>query len=65
MIDTFAIAITHILLGIAAWRIMKRPDLDSDDGEASAKGWGAAARASAHPAVAHPAAVQPGQRPDA
>ncbi len=30
MIDYFALAITHGLLALAAWRLMLRADLDSD-----------------------------------
>lgn len=34
MIDSFALALSHGLLMLAAWRLLARPDLD--DGEASA-----------------------------
>ena len=34
MIDTFALALTHGLMILAAWRLLFRPDLD--DGEATA-----------------------------
>jgi hypothetical protein len=30
MVDYFALAITHLLLALAAWRLMMREDLDSD-----------------------------------
>jgi len=30
MIDYFAIALTHFLLALAAWRLMARDDLDAD-----------------------------------
>lgn len=30
MIDTFSLALSHALLLIAAWRLVGRPDLDSD-----------------------------------
>ena len=30
MIDNFALALSHGLLLIAAWRLMSRPDLDDD-----------------------------------
>ena len=30
MIDAFAIGLTHLLLAIAAWRLVWRPDLDRD-----------------------------------
>jgi hypothetical protein len=30
MIDTFAQLLTHALLGLAAWRLVRRPDLDQD-----------------------------------
>jgi hypothetical protein len=39
MVDYFALALTHGLLALAAWRLMQRPDLDRDpppgDGEAA------------------------------
>ena len=31
MIDNFALAISHGLILIAAWRLVHRPDLDDDD----------------------------------
>jgi hypothetical protein len=30
MIDNFSLALTHVLLLIVAWRILRRPDLDED-----------------------------------
>ncbi|MDE2301972.1 MAG: hypothetical protein KGK11_05375 [Sphingomonadales bacterium] len=30
MIDDFAIGLTHLLLLIAAWRLLRRDDLDAD-----------------------------------
>ena len=30
MIDYFAIALTHGLIALAAWRLLARPDLDDD-----------------------------------
>ena len=30
MIDNFALALTHGLLLLAAWRLLARPDLDDD-----------------------------------
>ena len=36
MIDNFALALTHGLLLLAAWRLLSRPDLD-DDSAAPAK----------------------------
>jgi hypothetical protein len=38
MIDAFSLALTHALMALAAWRLMSRPDLDSDTPEAR-KGW--------------------------
>jgi hypothetical protein len=32
MIDQFALALTHGLLALAAWRLLRRPDLDRDPG---------------------------------
>jgi hypothetical protein len=31
MIDTFALALSHGLILLAAWRLVQRPDLDDDD----------------------------------
>ena len=36
MIDNFALAISHGLLLIAAWRLVQRPDLDDDDASSPA-----------------------------
>jgi hypothetical protein len=33
MVDNFALALTHGLLALAAWRLLMRADLDSDPGE--------------------------------
>ena len=33
MIDTFALAISHGLILVAAWRLLFRPDLDDDSGK--------------------------------
>ena len=30
MIDNFSLALTHGLLLLAAWRLLRRPDLDDD-----------------------------------
>jgi hypothetical protein len=30
MVDLFALALTHGLLALAAWRLLLRPDLDQD-----------------------------------
>lgn len=32
MIDTFSIVLSHGLLAIMVWRLLHRPDLDSEDG---------------------------------
>ena len=34
MIDNFALALSHGLLLLAAWRLMARPDLDDDNAPA-------------------------------
>ncbi|HVR90397.1 MAG TPA: hypothetical protein VHG29_04825 [Novosphingobium sp.] len=34
MIDYLAIALTHGLLALAAWRLLQRDDLDSEPGDA-------------------------------
>jgi hypothetical protein len=31
MVDNFAIAISHLLIAIAAWRLVWRADLDKED----------------------------------
>lgn len=31
MIDNFALAISHGLIALAVWRLLRRPDLDSPD----------------------------------
>ncbi len=36
MIDNFAIALTHALLMLTAWLLLKRPDLDR---EGTPRGW--------------------------
>lgn len=33
MIDTFALAISHGLILVAAWRLLSRSDLDDDAGK--------------------------------
>lgn len=35
MIDYFALALTHGLLALAAWRLIQRADLDSEPDETS------------------------------
>lgn len=49
MIDNFSLGLTHALLLYAAWRLMTRPDLDSEsqgDGatKSEPRGWGRKAR---------------------
>ena len=39
MIDTFALVLTHGLLALAAWRLVRRADLDTDGGDAK-QAWG-------------------------
>jgi hypothetical protein len=44
MIDNFALALTHGLLLLAAWRLLSRPDLDDDSAPApppppARRGW--------------------------
>jgi hypothetical protein len=41
MIDNFALAVSHGLILLAAWRLIQRPDLDNDDAppRAPAAGW--------------------------
>lgn len=41
MIDLFALALTHGLMLLAAWRLIFRTDLDRDEAADTAeKGWG-------------------------
>ena len=39
MIDNFSLGITHALMLLAAWRLLFRDDLDSEDGGGKPKGW--------------------------
>ncbi|HEY6869067.1 MAG TPA: hypothetical protein VI199_04835 [Novosphingobium sp.] len=32
MVDAFALGITHLLLALAAWRLLLRNELDDEDG---------------------------------
>ncbi|MBT2135455.1 hypothetical protein KK137_14045 [Croceibacterium sp. LX-88] len=32
MVDIFTLALTHGLLAVAVWRLLFRPDLDSEEG---------------------------------
>jgi hypothetical protein len=49
MIDTFALALTHGLMLLAAWRLVSRVDLDRDDDSVRAdkRRWPKARRADA------------------
>ncbi len=38
MIDNFALAISHGLLILTAWRLLRRPDLDKEPGPPDRKG---------------------------
>jgi hypothetical protein len=40
MIDNFSLGLTHFLLLYAAWRMLSRPDLDSEDTGRKSR-WGA------------------------
>jgi hypothetical protein len=40
MIDNFALALTHGLMLLAAWRLLSRPDLDDDSAPPAAGGPG-------------------------
>ena len=41
MIDNFSLGLTHALMLYAAWRLLRRPDLDSDTPDLAPKrGWG-------------------------
>lgn len=50
MIDYFALALTHGLLALAAWRILQRDDLDHED---PAEGQGQPPAAPPRPADRH------------
>ena len=34
MIDNFALVLPHVLMALAIWRLLNRPDLDSDSAAA-------------------------------
>jgi hypothetical protein len=36
LIDLLTLALTHSLIALALWRMLFRPDLDADEGEARA-----------------------------
>ena len=40
MIDLLSLGLTHALLLVAAWRLVRRPDLDEDAGTAAPRPWG-------------------------
>ena len=45
MIDNFAIAVTHGLMLLAAWRLLSRPELDDDAARPGDKtGWASSGR---------------------
>lgn len=47
MIDNFALGLTHVLMLLAAWRLLRRPDLDDETPDAGRlKPWG---RSGDHP----------------
>ncbi len=53
MIDNFAIAVTHGLMLLAAWRLLSRPDLDDDAARpGERRGWFDLARRSGEDADA-------------
>lgn len=39
MIDNFALGLTHVLMLLAAWRLLSRPDLDEDGGTGPKRWW--------------------------
>lgn len=44
MIDNFALGLAHVLMVIAAWRLLRRPDLDHEgEGEGGGGGGGESA----------------------
>ncbi|MEP6785213.1 MAG: hypothetical protein ABI898_05655 [Sphingomonadales bacterium] len=41
MIDNFSLGLTHVLMLYAAWRLLRRPDLDTESStEEQPRGWG-------------------------
>jgi len=40
MIDNFALLLSHALLALTAWRLVRRPDLDRDAGVEQPRAWG-------------------------
>ena len=39
MIDNFALGLTHVLMLLAAWRLLSRTDLDEDGAAAPRRWW--------------------------
>lgn len=39
MIDNFALGLTHVLMLLAAWRLLSQPDLDEDGGSTARRWW--------------------------
>lgn len=39
MIDNLSLAVSHGLMLLAAWRLLRRPDLDTDNPNASRRGF--------------------------
>lgn len=44
MIDNIALGLTHVLMLVAAWRLLRRPDLDRE-GDAAPRRFGGRPRA--------------------
>lgn len=45
MIDNFSLGLTHALMLYAAWRLLRRPDLDREGAKSEATtGWGRKAK---------------------
>ena len=41
MVDNFSLAVSHGLLILAAWQLLRRPDLDDEDTDTKrGRGWG-------------------------
>lgn len=57
MVDNFAIAISHLLIALAAWRLVWRADLDKEDPPEKDK--------TSSGFFQRPARPLPGERPDA
>ena len=62
MIDNFALGLTHALMALAAWRLMRRSDLDYEDSDPQPAHAQSAHAQPAHTLAAHAQAA--GAKPE-